>query len=128
MHDLFLHLARDGCCLALGGPNMMDVAVVQSAFALSSRAFNPPFDHPLVVSMAPHLTPAELDFITASEAKGVAPIALHQALVRKRARCSAWPIGRQKPVAREICGKLGPFVGTVGTLWGLCRDDCRGHL
>ena len=37
--------------------------------------------------MAPHLTPAELDVITMSEAKGMTPIAIHEALVRKRTRC-----------------------------------------
>ena len=36
--------------------------------------------------MAPHLTPAELDFIHGQEAVGMSPIQLHRALARRRAR------------------------------------------
>ena len=53
--------------------------------------------------MAPRLTPAELDFIGAPEVKGMAPIAIHDALVRKRTRR-----GVRKPwvICRDAVGTL----------------------
>ena len=41
---------------------------------------------PTFCQMAPHLTPAELDFIHEQEALGKSPIELHRLLTRRRAR------------------------------------------
>ena len=66
--------------------------------------------------MAPHLTPAELDVITMSEAKGMTPIAIHEALVRKRTRC-----GLAAPTLRRFRDTLR------GLTFQRARKETRGH-
>ena len=66
-----------------------------------------------VSSMAPHLTPAELDFAHDLAGKGKTPIQVHTALARRRGRQGiATPLGRD---ASAPGSKRKPFFDDVNT-------------
>ena len=65
----------------------------------------------LACHMAPHLTPAELDFIHAQAASGKQPIDVHRALANRRARrgVSAPTLSRFRKGGLD--GGVGEFLG-----------------
>ena len=77
---LQLHTHADSCVVSEWHSLLLPFQIRATVGFVSSVCLPP------LSCMAPHLTPAEFDFIQQQEALGKSPIELHDALTRRRAR------------------------------------------